>query len=226
MLASHCAGASEAWACGWTTVGLIPPESATIARVADTSRLTMSATHYPSSTTTAPLPNPDRWNFAVVLLAIIFLLDWFAPANVQVPALYVLPTLLFAWARRFKEHIRGRGNRHGVDSRRTLPVGFGGDDRPYSQPAGRDRDYLGNRRRVVSFLRVVERWSRQVSTTNGRLPKASFNVSRSCAMPSTSQRSWRRTVEGARTLCCGFRPVFRRRGHRPVRHSILRERDC
>ena len=32
MLASHCAGASEERACGWTTVGLIQPDSATIAR--------------------------------------------------------------------------------------------------------------------------------------------------------------------------------------------------
>ena len=38
-----------------------------------------------------------------MLLVSIFLLDWVAPPNVHVPALYVLPTLLFIWARRFKE---------------------------------------------------------------------------------------------------------------------------
>ena len=56
-----------------------------------------------SSAPLGAIPSPDRWNLAAVLLASIFLLDWVAPANVYVPALYVLPTLLFVWAGRFQE---------------------------------------------------------------------------------------------------------------------------
>jgi two-component system CheB/CheR fusion protein len=133
----------------------------------------MSATQGPSSTATAPLPNPDRWNFAVVLLATIFFLDWVAPANVHVPALYVLPTLLFIWARRFKEpfvaaaiatvltvvglYLSGSEVTTVHVLSRLVAIGI-----IWATAAG-----------VVSYLRVVERWSRQVSTTNEAL-KASF----------------------------------------------------
>jgi PAS domain S-box-containing protein len=120
-------------------------------------------------TTPAPLPNPDRWNFAAVFLVTIFLLDWVAPPNVHVPALYVLPTLLFIWARRFKEPfvIAAIGTVLTVAGlytsastvttaeilSRVVAIGV----------------IWATAAVVVVYLRMVERWSQQVSTANEAL---------------------------------------------------------
>ena len=129
----------------------------------------MAETHDTRITTPAPLPNPDRWNFAAVLLVAIFLLDWAAPPNIHVPALYVLPTLLFIWARRFKEPFVAAA----IATVLTVAGLY------LSATTATTADVLSRlvavgiiwatAAVVVVYLRMVERWSRQVSAANDAL---------------------------------------------------------
>jgi PAS domain S-box-containing protein len=120
-------------------------------------------------TTPAPLPNPDRWNFAAVLLVSIFLLDWVAPPNVHVPALYVLPTLLFIWARRFKEPFVAAA----IATVLTVAGLYLSATTPTITEVLSRLVAIGiiwaTAAVVIVYLRRVERWSRQVSAANDAL---------------------------------------------------------
>ncbi len=155
----------------------------------------MVANHEPPAATPAPLPNPDRWNIAAVLLASIFVLDWLAPRDVHVPALYVLPTLLFIWARRFKEPFVAAA----IATVLTIAGLY------TSSTAVTTGDILSRlvvigiiwatAAVVVSYLRVVERWSQQVSVgsealTNSvrRLEELREALDQSAIVAATDQR--------------------------------------
>ena len=143
-----------------------------------------------------PLPNPGRWHLAAVLLAIIFGLDA-VPLGVNIPALYVMPTLLFIWARRFKEPFV-------VAAIATVVTVVG----VYVSPPGGDvAAGLLNRLLtigiiwataglVVACLRVVERWSQQMTVAHHalqdsmqRLQDLRYAIDQSAIVAATDQRS-------------------------------------
>src|SRR5262245_47300753 len=155
----------------------------------------MAANPDPLSPAPAPLPNPDRWNVAAVLLATIFLVDWIAPPGVHVSALYVLPTLLFIWARRFKEPFVAA-----AIATVLTAAGLYVSATPVTTAAVLSRLVtIGivwtTAAAVVSYLRMVERWSREASAANEalqnsvqRLEELRLALDQSAIVAATDQR--------------------------------------
>ena len=119
---------------------------------------------------TARSIGPSRWHLAAAaLLVLIFIVDVNAPAEIHVPALYVVPCLLFIWAGHFQEPLIVAA----VASVLTIAGFFAG----HSSESG-----IGFANRLldivliwltaallVAHVRVVQRWTRSMSDANQAL---------------------------------------------------------
>jgi two-component system CheB/CheR fusion protein len=107
---------------------------------------------------------------ASILLAAIFVLDTVSPPDIAVPMLYVLPTILFIGGSRFAEPLI-------VAAIATVLTAAG-----YYTSADHDPPIIGAINRllsvgviwisalfVVSYVRLVEGWTRQLTTANDAL---------------------------------------------------------
>ena len=130
-----------------------------------------------------------------MMLAGIFLLDWVAPANVHVAALYVLPTFIFVWARRFKEPFVVAA----IATVLTV-VGLYLPGAPVTKADVLSRLVAiginwATAVVVVSYLRMVERWSDEVTAVNealkssvGRLEELRQALDQSAIVAATDHR--------------------------------------
>jgi two-component system CheB/CheR fusion protein len=119
-----------------------------------------------------PLARDARfWQvMATIMVALIFVLDTQTPIGIAVPVFYVVPTIIFVTGSRFAEPLI-------VAAVATVLTAAG----YYVSPsAGDDPSAVANRviataviwaaaALVVGYVRMVERWSRQVSTANESL---------------------------------------------------------
>jgi PAS domain S-box-containing protein len=107
---------------------------------------------------------------ATILVAFTFVLDTQTPVNMAVPVFYVVPTILFVGGSSFAEPLI-------VAAVATVLTAAGYYASP---PAGDDSSAVANRviataviwataALVVGYVRVVERWTRQLSTANESL---------------------------------------------------------
>jgi PAS domain S-box-containing protein len=131
-----------------------------------------------------------------VLQALIFWLDTISPAGYAVPVLYVIPTLLFVWTGRFREPLIVAA----VATVLTV-AGF------FASPAGAETGIAVMNRvmavtvlwltagLVVGYLRVVERWSADLTTSQRelqdsvrRLEEIRYALDQSAIVAATDQR--------------------------------------